>query len=190
MKFHIWEVATQKKRIVHFKKPIYILQVLEKEYELPKGLLVSILLIETKCRPLYFRIAEYIAMLIDVIINRIINRPIKNYTVGKCQLGVASILNYLGDNIYPYVEYIPRLNKNQAILLMKALFSDEYYKILAYKIKPIYNRAINIYSPLDLKNVICFIGEQYNGKYTYGLLLSTIVEEYNNSGQPAGILTE
>lgn len=141
------------------------------------NILASIYFIETLCRPFYFRISEYLALVICLLLNIIFKKPIRNFTIGKCQLGLTTILNYYGSQHYIHLDYIKRIKVNEAIYILRIIMSDEYYRIFADKIRPIFNRANNIYGKSDLKNTTQYIGQQYNGKYTYGLFLTYVFEQ-------------
>jgi len=138
-------------------------------------LLVSIYLIETKCRPLFIRLGEYSLLIISIALNLIIKRPVKNYTIGTCQLGVACIINFYGEHLYHHIEYIPKIDFYKAYKIFKSTLCEEHFEVLVYRIKPILERAVRIYPSYKTENILCYVGEQFNGRYAYGIMLSEIV---------------
>jgi hypothetical protein len=86
--------------------------------------------------------------------------------------------NYLINQIVKKIE--TSTFKDLDILnIFKSINENEHFKILIYRIKPIYERAKRIYSLNDLDNIFYYIGEQYNGTYAYGLLLADTIGRLN-----------
>ena len=157
------------------KKKIWYIS---KDYFLPDFLLLAVLKIETIARPWYARILEYLLLLLAFFLNKAFKQPIKNYTVGKSQLGIARILNFYGALFYPHIKFLPTISFKQFIIIYKTVFSTRQYIILADFLSKIYYRAKNIYPETNENaciNIIRYTGEQYNGRFSYGLhLLDTL----------------
>lgn len=159
------------------------LNYIEYENNIPNNTLVAIYLIESNARPLFFRIAEYSLLTLNFLANRLFGKAVKNYTLGKCQLGISHILNYYGYNYYPYLEYIPKLTFSDFSLLIKSCMPNRHYYILGNRIKLLSIKARKIYSK-DLTDNLFFeyIGKQFNGDNIYGYILKEIVD--NLSKEP------
>jgi len=163
------------KRLRKLAREIALLRAVEVDNHLPANLLVAIFLIETKERPAYMRYGEYILVVFGAFQNTLMRKPVKNYTIGKCQLGLATILNYFGTSLYQHLEHIERFDAKDLGIVIKSVSSKIHFLILAHRVTPIYQRATRIYES-DVENVCCYVGEQYNGRYTYGILLSEVVK--------------
>lgn len=140
---------------------------------------VSIYVIESFYRPVLFRMVEYAAVLGGGAISLAFNRAIKNYTIGVCQLGLSTILNYYGGDYYQHSKELQISNIRCFSKLLSVISLKTSIKILEYRIEPILQRAQNIY-PNSKENQICYIGEQFNGRYSYGLMLNSVYEVLEN----------
>lgn len=139
-------------------------------------ILVSIYAIESFYRPLPFRIVEYWATACTGMLSIILGCSMKNYTIGKCQLGLATICNFYGAEYY---QHQPRIQMKTIKTLRNAfsvIFLKNSVAVLSSHITPMLRRAQNIY-PNNVEQQICYIGEQYNGEYSYGLMLYEIYAE-------------
>jgi hypothetical protein len=56
--------------------------------------LQSVFMIENSFRPRYFRLCEYGALLATGLLGTVFRLPVRSWTVGPCQLGLPTILEY------------------------------------------------------------------------------------------------
>lgn len=75
-----------------------IIKDFSEQYDVPFEIVLGVYLIETKCRPYWFRIIEYLYLFLRVFLSYIFYIRIPNITVGKFQIGLATILKY--HNVY------------------------------------------------------------------------------------------
>lgn len=154
-------------------KDYKILKQLSVEFAIPSEILISIYLIETTYRRRRFRLAEYIIVLIRLILSISLKVPLPNYTIGKSQIGLGVILNFFGfKNCYTYSVEIRDVNLSQAFSIIKSFLWKNNSRIFAWRIACLAKlcNAPNYYSMIRL------IGTYYNGKLTYGLILEKLVK--------------
>ena len=142
-------------------------------FGIDSNVLLGIYAIETFYRPFYFRLVEYFLVVVGGFNCLLLKRPLKNFTIGKCQLGLATILNYYGYDYYQHSKYISIKSFVEIGKLMSIISTDKCIEILAYKLKTIVNRGDRIY-PNRNRNYFRYIGEQFNGRYSYGMLFSEV----------------
>ena len=145
-------------------------------YGINSHLLISVFVIETYYRPRWQRIIEYFVVFIGCIRCLLFNAPIKNYTIGKCQLGLSTILNFYGSNYYQHARTIIISSFAEMQQLLTSCTTEKSIEILAFRLKPLVIKAKKIY-PDNNKSRLRYIGEQYNGRFSYGLLLTTVFEQ-------------
>lgn len=146
------------------------------EYGVNSDILLSIFTIETFYRTFWMRVAEYSVVFWGCIRCLLLKKPIKNYTIGKCQLGLATILNFYGGNYYRHSQNILISSISEIKQIFSVISEEKAIKILAYQLQPIAHKAIRIYPDLR-KNRIRYIGEQFNGRYSYGMLLTEVFNQ-------------
>lgn len=146
------------------------------EHETNPNVLLSIFTIETFYRPLWMRIAEYCMVFFGCIRCLLLRIPMKNRTIGRCQLGLATILNYYGGNYYQHSHDILISSISEMCRIYSVLSKERVIEILAYRLQPISRRAICIYPDVREKR-IRYIGEQFNGQYSYGMLLAEVFHQ-------------
>lgn len=132
--------------------------------------MTSIFTIESYFRPFLFRLAEYGIVLITGTVSAVFGSSMRNYTIGPCQLGLATICNYYGAQYYQHQPRIKLKNIKCLFQLLSVAFLSSSAKILYYRIFPLFCRAQKIY-PDDKERQMYYIGEQYNGRFSYGLML-------------------
>ena len=94
-------------------------------------------------------------------------------------MGLSTILNYYGGDYYQHSKELQISNIRCFSKLLSVISLKTSIKILEYRIEPILQRAQNIY-PNSKENQICYIGEQFNGRYSYGLMLNSVYEVLGN----------
>lgn len=167
--------------IIYTHKNIVRIKELSAEFNLPFEIVYGIYLIETTYRPAYYRVGEYIVVLLMLILSILFKRPVKNYTIGKYQIGIGTILCFFGfTNASFYTKEICNLTIFQALAIIKSFFWNYNSKIFAWRLRILLvnsNTHTNNYSKLARN-----IGYAYNGNMVYGLLLEDIIEYlyYNN----------
>lgn len=145
-------------------------------YHIDPSILVSICIIESFFRPLPIRLGEYIIVLLLSMKCVVCRTAIKNYTIGKCQLGLSTILNFYGRNIYQHTKFINIFTFAEVKQLFGVISIRNSIDILSYRLDPIVERGKRIY-PNNERSLIRYIGEQYNGRYSYGLLLEDVYQQ-------------
>jgi len=161
------------RRISSHQKYIQHLNGLSIKYGVPKNILIGIYFIETSFRPLYFRICEYIFVILGVLLNFAFKVPLKNYTIGRCQIGISSILIFSGKDIYKHSRYIKKVSKSDFLNIVKAMHYKRNLEISALIVRRLYVKSFKTAN--NYNNQLRHIGENYNGRYSYGLLLDEIV---------------
>ncbi len=146
------------------------------EYGVNPSILLSVFIIETFYRPFWMRIVEYSVVLFGCLGCLLLKRPIKNYTIGKCQIGLATILNFYGGNFYQHSHNIKISSISEIRQIFSIISEENSIKILAYRLQPITHKAMRIYPDLR-KSRIRYIGEQFNGRYSYGMLLNEVFSQ-------------
>lgn len=157
------------------KKSIYSLRGCAKEYGVPPNVLIGIYMLEVTFRSRLFRLGEYMATIVGICCNILFKIPVKNYTIGKCQVGLTSILYYHGLSEYNlHSRKVDDFNFSKFLLVLKSISFKTNSRIFADKISRYHKNIAN--SPSS-QNLIIFIGEYYNGKLGYGLSLEKIVND-------------
>lgn len=172
------KVYNRKRTRWHKNKIIYLNE-LASFHEIPQNLLVGIYLIETSFRPWYFRIGENILVIFCSILNLLFKKPFKNYTIGRCQIGIASILKYHGRSTYKHTKYITAITVEDLLNIIKSMYYKNNLEICSNMIVPLYKKSF--YTANNYNGQLCHVGEEYNGRYSYGLLLEDIVNLLDNS---------
>ncbi|KUO49802.1 MAG: hypothetical protein APF76_00735 [Desulfitibacter sp. BRH_c19] len=153
------------------------LYLLSKEYDLPSEVLYGIYLIEITYRPTYYRIGEYIVVVFRLILSVLFKVPIKNYTIGKCQIGLGTIISYYGyTNANVYSKEIYNVTLEQAIIIIKCFMWDYNSRVFAWRLRVLFVH----YNTNDFRSLVRNIGHAYNGKLVYGLVLEKLIETYLN----------
>lgn len=147
-----------------------------KKYGVNPNVLLSIFTIETFYRPFWMRMVEYCVVFFGCIRCLLLKIPTKNRTIGRCQLGLATILNFYGSNHYQHSHNILISSILEVHQIFSVISKERAIEILAYRLQPITRRAICIYPDLR-ENRIRYIGEQFNGRYSYGMLLTEVFRQ-------------
>lgn len=153
------------------------------EYGVNPNILFSIFTIETFYRPFWMRVVEYCVVFYGCIGCLLLKIPTKNRTIGKCQLGLATILNFYGSNQYQHSHSILISSITEVRQIFSVISKERAIEILAYRLQPITRRAICIY-PDFRENRVRYIGEQFNGRYSYGMLLTEVFRQLVSVPQP------
>ena len=175
-------VVYKKIQSKHWSQIKGFLNQIECEMELLQNSLCAIYLIETTARPLYARVAEYVAVTCRMILCFISKIPCPSYTIGKFQIGIPYILQYAGKDIYEHVDRIRQITLRDLLTVWKSIGWKMQVKLAVYRLKPITRRAKKIYhvseEDCDYRAYV-YIGEQYNGQYSYGLFMQEIADYLN-----------
>ena len=143
------------------------------DFKLPFDIVCGIYLIETTFRPLHYRLVEYTVVFFKLLLSVIGGLPIKNYTVGKCQIGLGTILCFYGyTNATFHSKEICNINFDQAISIIRAFFDEYNLLIFVWRLRFIYASYTE-----DIDNIIINIGYGYNGNMIYGLVLERVINE-------------
>jgi hypothetical protein len=140
----------------------------------PSELLLGIYILETTYRKWYHRWAENTLTIISVLLNIITKRKVKNYTIGRCQIGLATILSISGSLRYRHSKKIDNLSINDLKIIIKGMsFKGSVYLCFVH-LNKLYNTELLRGTNKDI--LIRRIGEEFNGRYIYGLLLEDLCE--------------
>lgn len=138
-----------------------------------KLIIIGILLIETYYRNKFVRIIEYVVTVFNCITNLAFNIPLKNYTVGKFQIGLTYILNYSNRSFFEHLIHINHINLKDLGVILEAFTFEKNYEVTLCRVRKIYID----FRYLNVENLYRRIGEKYNGEYEYGILLEIITNK-------------
>lgn len=144
------------------------------QFNISSDTLFCICCIERICRPYYQRCVEYFFTVIGIILNLIFRIPLKNYTVGCCQIGLANILRYNGFSFYGHLDKIYKFRPNMVIPVLKAFSPRWSIKICAFLIEDYSNK----FKATSISNYNKQLGFRYNGTIEYGILLNNLYQKY------------
>lgn len=130
----------------------------------------AVLLIESFYRPFYYRMGEYCFSVASCIYSLLLKKQVKAYTVGIGQIGIARILNYGGYKVDPFQHYVSINSVGQLMCVIASFRRSEMIKIIEQYIFQLVTRAQETF-PHDVDEQVQYIGELYNGRYSYGLQL-------------------
>ncbi|QOR35999.1 hypothetical protein IMX26_04065 [Clostridium sp. 'deep sea'] len=165
----------------HLKKRTKKINEAADNYNIDPSILMSLYIIETYYRPFYARIFEYIILFLEWIFCNILNKPIRNYTIGPFQLGISKILFF--GNIKKcdiHISSIDSLSLFQVFKIYKYCILENNLDLCCKNISIIQHNNKRKWSN-SISNV-GRIGQIYNGKISYGILLmklSSFIKEYN-----------
>lgn len=145
------------------------------------NLLFGVYCIESTFRPLLFRLCEYGVLIFRITMCLLLGLSFPNYTIGKCQVGLANILRFNGYNVYSHTNHIHSLTIPQARCILAAFREKRNIEIAAF----ILTEIIEDQGMQETSFSIIKIGQAYNGKYEYGILLSkfvSLLEDYRFYG--------
>jgi hypothetical protein len=145
-------------------------------YTVDPDIVASIFIIETFFRPFYMRFCEYCLLLVSAMNCLIFKHPIKNYTIGCCQVGLSTILNYYGIQTYQHAHTVMLSGFADLRLMYSVISKKKSVEILTFRLAPIIQRANRIY-PNKLKSRLNYIGTQYNGRFAYGMLFTWVYQQ-------------
>lgn len=156
------------------------IHVYSKKYSIPHEILLGIYLIEIHGRPFWFRSLEYFLLTLHIVYWFLSRQPIPNYTIGRFQLGLATILKYYGYAFNPHSRFIKLTNFRQISLIIRSIYWKSHLEIASELIKEIYEEC----SDLDYGRQCRYIGIKYNGHISYGLFLEKLVRVYFSNQEP------
>ena len=145
------------------------------EYNIPKKVCQGIYVIESTYRNVFFRMIENIATILGIIFNYIFKIPLRNYTIGCCQVGISSILYLSGFYSYEHITHIKKLTLAEIVVILKSMHYKNNMDLLCKKILFYYEKYVYLHNMNELQAAI-IIGQLYNGNYIYGLKLQEIVQ--------------
>jgi len=166
------DIVYRKRQIVN-KRYLKHIEYLAETYDIPRNLLLAIYLMESNFRPFLYRVAEYSMTSLGGVNNIILNKPLKNYTIGICQIGLAAILKFNGESVYKHVRYIQAISRKDFVNIIKSIYYKNNLEICAQMLSGLYKRSFSVSENYKLR--LRYIGEEYNGRYSYGLFLEEVV---------------
>jgi len=143
--------------------------------KIDRSVIIAIYLIENHFRPFRIRTVEYSMLILAFIANRVVARPIKNYTVGRFQIGLTSILRHGGYTGYKvHDRNISKLSLSELLyILSRCSFHNNL--VVCCQIVRGFTDKIELEWGANQYNT-GRIGEKYNGKKNYGFLLLEITK--------------
>lgn len=141
------------------------------KYELPMQILLAVTIVEKMFRPFIFRTIEYIALFTGFILLTCSGKPLPNYSVGVCQIGVGNILKYNGFCFDEHADKIIKLSIRQMVLIGKSIYWRKNLEIAAWLLKKHYSTV----EKLSFERRIIYTGMAYNGDYSYGQLIKKLI---------------
>ena len=139
---------------------------------IPQELLLGVYMLETTYRKWYHRIAENALTILSVILCIFFKRPVRNYTIGCCQIGLATLLTISGRARYRHSAQIDNLKWDDLACIMRGMTFSRNVEVCSKHLKNLLDRELirgTMYNTA-IRNV----GEDFNGKYTYGLMLEDL----------------
>ncbi len=142
------------------------------KYAIPCELLIGVYDIETTYRKWYHRWAENTLVFIGALMNILFHIRIRNFTIGRCQVGIATILCRFGFPRYRHCAEIDKLSLGEFKYIIKAMTIRGSIDCCAWALKGYYQEEMMFAN--DVHTAIINVGQRYNGTYTYGILLDKI----------------
>ena len=139
------------------------------EYSLPSALLYGVFTLETTYRRWYHRTAENILVVAMFFLNRLTGKPIRNFTIGCCQIGLATILTRHGHPKYRHSISLGNLSFEEFKVILYGMTFKASVECCAWTLSQYY--ADEMIRTNDLHTAIRNVGELFNGSHTYGILL-------------------
>lgn len=149
-----------------------IINYYSEKYNVPFYVLLGIFIIESTNRTLLFRFIEYIVATICGLLSLLLKKPIKNYTVGVCQVGIGNILYLNSNRDNRYDGSLSIKNYNEFKIVIMAFKKNNNIMIAAMLIKEFLNESKDLNSDRQIR----YVGQKYNGKIEYGIFLSKLVQ--------------
>jgi hypothetical protein len=146
------------------------------KYNVPFEILLGIYLIEIHGRPFWFRFAENLILCIRLLFGLVFKSPIPNYTIGRFQIGVATILKNVGYECDIHSRTIQLKDATQILLIIKSMWWRNNLLIACKYISTLYREC----SDLRQNRAIRYLGISYNGHVSYGLFLEYLVGRIQN----------
>jgi hypothetical protein len=147
---------------------------------IPEDLLLGIMKIETTYRTIFHRTAENILTITGAVLCRLFRFKMKNYTIGCCQVGIASILSYFNHAYYGHSKRIAHIKFVWIRHLLYAMTARGSIEICAWKLTETYLSAM--YKSKDTSDAYREIGYRYNGTFSYGIMLDNICLAFRRDG--------
>jgi hypothetical protein len=159
--------------------------------------LQSVLMIENQFRPRYFRVGEYGALLATGLLGAVFGRPVHSWTIGPCQLGLPTILEYYrtgqdklrsgdlkpGELCFPedtavFHQPSVRLKSlGELWQLFSVIRLSRSMDILAWRLSAAAEKAEQDY-PGRLNLQLRALGTEFGGRFSYGLMAERVWKEF------------
>lgn len=133
-------------------------------------LLLGIYTLESYYRPLNIRLAEYAMLLGEGLLCPFRGGQIRNYTIGPCQIGLSTLLRYRHCSVELHCKRVPIPSVRAYLSLFRAASIAYSAGVLSYRLGDAMQQAKQNY-PGRFHLQCRYVGEAFNGRYSYGLLL-------------------
>jgi len=151
------------------------------KHGIPYEILLGIYTLETTYRVAIHRFAENSIVTILLFLNIMFGVRVKNFTIGHCQVGLATILICSGSPVYRHSKHLVGLSLQDCSTIIRAMRKNTNINCCAQYISSVYSNFASIYGVGG--TLVRRLGELYNGTYTYGLLLDNLVLSYESAAQ-------
>ena len=132
--------------------------------------LLGIYTLETYYRPLPCRLAEYGLLLWEGLLAPFRGGQVKNYTIGPCQIGLSTLLRYRNCDVPLHCQRVRLPSCREFLLLFRAAGTAYSAELLAYRLQDAMRQAKQRY-PARMNLQCRVIGQEFAGRYSYGLML-------------------
>ena len=167
------EVFSRIRRTRRWRRASAIFQRVGENAHCDFTLLLGIYTMESFFRPLPYRMAEYGMLLAEGLLCPLRGSQVKNYTIGPCQLGLSTLLRYHGYSVELHCKRVPIPSVGAFLSLYRTAGTAYSAEVLAYRLQAAMEQAKQAYPErFDLQ---CrSVGEEFNGRYSYGLMLEQV----------------
>lgn len=146
--------------------------------------LLGIYTLETYYRPLPCRLAEYGLLLFEGLLAPLRGGQVKNYTIGPCQIGLSTLLRYRNYDVPLHCQRVPLPSFREFLILFRAAGTAYSAELLAYRLQDAMQQAKERYP--ERMNLQCrVIGQEFAGRYSYGLILERAYGYIRDTYSPA-----
>ena len=149
-----------------------------------RAVLLGIYTLESYYRPLTCRLAEYGLLLWEGLLAPFRGRQVKNYTIGPCQIGLSTLLRYRKYDVPLHCQRVPLPSFREFLLLFRAAGTAYSAELLAYRLQDAMQQAKERY-PARINLQCRLIGQEFAGRYSYGLMLERAYGYIRDAYPPA-----
>ena len=143
-------------------------------YSFPPKLLLGIYILETTYRKRHHRIAENSLTVLSIMLHLLFRRKIRNFTIGCCQVGLTTLLSMSGNLRYRHAKHIGELSFKDISTILDGMSFKGSVAACAKWLENAFMKELYRNTSGKENILVRHLGQEYNGRYTYGLLLEDI----------------